>query len=445
VSLLLNVVYAVLLIAFTPWLAYCAITKGKYRQGWSQKLFGMVPKRCSDAPCVWLHGVSVGEINVLATLMNELQSRFPEFDYVVSSTTKTGFDLANHKFQGHTVFYFPFDFSWAIRTAIRRLNPDVLILGELELWPNLIRIADSKSIDIAVVNARLSENSFRGYKRIKRLIGSVLGRIRLIAAQTDEYANRFLQLGANKDTVHVTGSTKFDGAETDRNNVKTLALARLGSFTKSDHVFLAGSTQAPEEQLAIQTFKNLMQRHPDLKLILVPRHPERFDEVARLLNESGFAWTRRSQLESPCEQDTRVLLVDTIGELGAWWGIAEIGFVGGSMGNRGGQNMIEPAAYGSAVCFGPKTKNFRDVVHMMLDADAAVVVHDGTDLTRFVDRNLSDSQYRQAIGQRAQTLVRQNAGALKKTIAMLSPILHRHITIQHSAPIRNPKTTRRKA
>ena len=429
-SLLFNSVYLLLLMGATPWIVYSAITKGKYREGWLQKLFGLVPRRNSDAPCVWLHGVSVGEINVLATIIDELQTRFPEFDYVVSSTTKTGFDLATTKFEGQTVFYFPFDFSWAIRNVLRRLRPDVLILGELELWPNLIRIADSSSIDVAVVNARLSENSFQGYKRIKPIISRALRRIELLAVQTDEYAQRFRALGAGHESISVTGSTKFDGAEANRQNSRTRALARLAGITEADRVFLAGSTQDPEEALALQTFRTLMDDHRDLKLILVPRHPERFNSVAQLLRESGLPWSRRSELAED-SNPVRILLVDTIGELGAWWGTAEICYVGGSMGDRGGQNMIEPAAYGSAVSFGPKTKNFRDVVRMMLDSDSAAVVNNGEELTQFVRRHLTDDVYHDAMCHRAASLVRKNSGALARTVDRLAPLLRRRVHLKH--------------
>ncbi len=429
-SLLFNSVYLLLLMGATPWIVYPAITKGKYREGWLQKLFGLVPRRHSEAPCVWLHGVSVGEINVLATIIDELQTRFPEFDYVVSSTTKTGFDLATTKFQGQTVFYFPFDFSWAVRNVLRRLNPDVLILGELELWPNLIRIADSHSVDVAVVNARLSENSFQGYKRIKPIIKRALQRIALLAVQTDEYAERFRALGVRNESISITGSTKFDGAETNRHNSKTRALARLAGIRQTDRVFLAGSTQDPEEALALQTFRALKDAHADLKLILVPRHPERFNSVAQLLRESGLPWSRRSELTEGSNAE-RILLVDTIGELGAWWGAADICYVGGSMGDRGGQNMIEPAAYGSAVSFGPNTKNFRDVVRMMLDSESAVVVTDGDELTQFVRRHLTDDAHYSAMCHRAAALVRKNSGALARTIDQLAPLLSRRIQLKH--------------
>ena len=319
-SYILNVIYVLLLIAYSPWIAYAAIRHGKYRQGWAAKLLGLVPRRRGLRPCVWLHGVSVGEINLLVPLVKELQLQLPQHDCVISTTTRTGHALACSRFAGHTVFYCPLDFSWAVAAAMRRIRPQLLILAELELWPNLIAAARRSGARVAVVNGRLSPSSWRGYRRVRGLMRRLLRRVDLIAVQNDEFAQRFLDLGAPAPVVRVTGSVKFDGAETDRDNPRTRQLVCRAHIATDDVVFLAGSTQAPEESLALDVFQRLSACHPRLRLILVPRHPERFDEVASLLDHSGIAWQRRSQLHGDTDQPTaRVLLVDTIGELGAWW------------------------------------------------------------------------------------------------------------------------------
>lgn len=424
-SYILNVIYLLAAIAYSPFLIYAAVIKGKYRSGWMQKLCGQVPQRDGNRPCVWLHGVSVGEVNLLATLVLQLESRYPQFEYVFSTTTAAGFELAKQKFKGRHVFNCPIDFSWAVKNAIRRIRPNVLILGELEIWPNLINEAKRQSISVAVVNARLSQNSFGGYRRIQSVIRPVLQQIDLIAAQSDEYAERFLLLGAPRQNTVVSGSVKFDGANADRKNPRTIELAALAGISPSDLVFLAGSTQSPEEELALDVFRELSRQHPNLRLILVPRHPERFDSVAKMLRREGVRFKRRSQLPESSPQHERILLVDTIGELGAWWGTAQIAYVGGSMGDRGGQNMIEPAAYGAAVSFGPNTKNFRDVVQQLLDRDAAVVVKDREELKNFVERCLQDAAWQRSVGQRAKSLVAENRGALQRTIRCLSPLIER--------------------
>jgi 3-deoxy-D-manno-octulosonic-acid transferase len=384
----------------------------------------------------------VGEVNLLATLLRELQAMHPGWQFVVSTTSRTGYDLARKKYADLTVCYCPLDFSWAVRTAMRRIRPTALVLAELELWPNLIAVAKRYGARVAIINGRLSDHSFPGYRRIRPLVATVLRQVDLIAAQNVESADRFRALGAPHTRVHVTGSLKYDGAQTDRHNARTVALRQLAGIADADLVFLAGSTQEPEEQVAVDIFRRLAPTHPRLRLILVPRHPERFDAVARLLDASGLPWQRRSQIASqppappgvargirdnqPLAKpgaDCRVLLVDTVGELGAWWGAASIAFVGGSFGRRGGQNMIEPAAYGAAVSFGPNTWNFRDIVASLLTAEAAVVVHDSDQLEAFVRRCLEDSRFAGALGARAQQLVKAQLGATRRTIRLLDTLL----------------------
>jgi 3-deoxy-D-manno-octulosonic-acid transferase len=421
---LLNIAYLALLAVASPLLVYRALRHGKYRQGWPQKLLGLAPRTRDGRPCVWLHAVSLGEVNLLAPLLAEIRRQRPQWRCVVSTTTATGHALAREKYSDLTVFYCPLDFTWAVRAAMRRVRPNCLVLAELELWPNLIAAAREHRARVAVINGRLSERSFRRYRRARWLVGRSLARIDLIAAQNQEYAGRFLALGANPRAVHVTGSIKFDGARTERRNPATTRLAALAGITADDVVFLAGSTQEPEEAAALAAFRELSGEYPRLRLIIVPRHPQRFEAVADLLGRSGAAWQRRSDLETAGPlPDARVLLVDTIGELGGWWGTAAIAFVGGSLSNRGGQNMIEPAAYGAAVSFGPNTRNFRDIVDAMLASEAAIVVRDGDELTRFVRRCLAEPPFAQRLGRNARQLVAGQLGATARTFELIEPLV----------------------
>ena len=468
-SYLLNAIYLVAFVASVPWLVWRAVFQGKNRSGWSARLFGMVPWRHSLRPCVWLHAVSVGEVNLLSALIKELERRELDCDFVISTTTVTGYELARKRHPQRTVFYLPLDFSWAVRRALARLRPDLLVLVELELWPNLIRAARRAGVRVAVVNGRLSEKSFRGYRRIRPLVGHLLRQINLIAAQNETYADRFLTLGALPDTVETTGSMKFDGVQSDRQNAATQRLANLAGIGPEDVVFLAGSTQEPEEETAVEVWRSLVAHWPRLRLVIVPRHAERFDAVAGLLRDRGVPFVRRSRLGESSGQASRVrethqnsdvatsyplleartaesaagddgaatcashstthggfppvLLVDTIGELGAWWGTAHIAFVGGSLGTRGGQNMIEPAAYGAAVSFGPNTRNFRDIVAALLSAEGAVVVDDGPALTAFVRRCLAEPAFAEELGRRAQRLVLSQQGATRATVDLLLPLI----------------------
>lgn len=433
---ILNLAYFVLIVLASPVLLRAAISKGKYRQGWAAKLLGIVPRRQGDAPCLWFHAVSVGEVNLLEPLLDLLAQRLPSSRCVVSTTTMTGYELARKKYRELTVFYCPLDFSWAVRRAMQRIRPDLLVLAELEIWPNLIRAAKEHGARIAIVNGRLSEKSFRGYRRIRWLIAGTLRSIDTVATQNAEYAERFKRLGIPCDKVQVTGSLKFDGAQTDRQNPATRELKQLAGIQAHHCVLLAGSTQSPEESIALEVFQRLSRQYPNLRLILVPRHPERFSQVAELLDTCNVPWQRRSRLESDgAKPHARVLLVDTIGELGAWWGAADIAFVGGSVGSRGGQNMIEPAAYGAAVSFGPNTRNFRDVVSMMLQRRAAVVVEDAQSLQEFVARCLEFPEFARGLGAAAQELVQQQSGAAERTFKLLLSVsgLHHHLSDQQAA------------
>jgi 3-deoxy-D-manno-octulosonic-acid transferase len=416
---LLNLTYLLLILLAAPWLAYAAVRKGKYRDGWGAKLLGRVPRRAGSGPGIWLHAVSVGEVNLLRPILAALGRDHPTWECVISTTTRAGYALARKQYAGYQVFYCPLDFSWAVRQAMRRVRPDLLVLAELELWPNLIHAARRQGAKVAVVNGRLSERSYRGYRWIRPVARRILEQIDLIAVQNEAYADRFRALGASAAAVHVTGSIKFDGAQTDRNNPQTERLHQLWPVGAGDFVFLAGSTQEPEEQMAIEAFREILRLRDNARLILVPRHPERFDDVAALLDRCGLPWRRRSQLTHLAAAPERILLVDVVGELGAWWGLATAGFVGGSMGRRGGQNMIEPAAYGVAVSFGPNTWNFRDIVQSLLADHAAVVVLDQQELTAFLRRCVECPDDARELGRRARDWVVRQQGAAARTMEHL--------------------------
>ena len=427
---LFNLIYFGILLFFSPMILYRSVRQGKYREGFKQKFFGRVPRRSnvlrnhSESPqtkIIWFHAVSVGEVKLLRPMLQTISENQPDWCCVISTTSKTGMDLANQMFgKTRTVFYCPLDFSWAVETAFQRLKPDMLVLVEQELWPNLIEAAKKHDAKLAIVNGRFGEGGYKRYLWIRPFVAPMLRQFDLIAPQTELYAGWFRRLGVSSEVIRITGSIKFDGANTDRNNPETERLRKLAGITADDIVFLAGSTQHPEEMFAVECYEHLKKDFPRLRLIIVPRHPERFTEVAAVLDNKEILWERRSTLSEDNESDRAgVLLVDTVGELGGWWGTATIAYVGGSMGNRGGQNMIEPAAYGAAVCFGPNTKNFRDIVEMMLRDDAAQVVHDQREMEIFVRRCLEEPEFAEKIGSSAQNLVKRQVGATQKTLALL--------------------------
>jgi 3-deoxy-D-manno-octulosonic-acid transferase len=431
---LLNLVYLLALLLLSPYLLYRSLTSGKKVRGLWAKLSGRALLRAANAPCAWFHGVSVGEVHLLRQVIAAFRKRYPGWQCVVSTTTDTGFEEARKRFPDLEVFFWPLDFTWAVRRALRRVRPNLVVLAEGELWPNFLHAAKRQGVPTAVINARMSPRSFRRYRRVGLLARRVLSQLDLCLVQTEEYAANFRALGAAPDTVHVTGSVKYDGACTERDNPRTQELRRLLNVGGDDLVWIAGSTQAPEEQVALDIYRRARARHPNLRLILVPRQKDRFEEVAGLLKRSGLPFLRRSELAGPVADRCAVVLVDTIGELGALWGLADVAFVGGSLdGQRGGQNMIEPAGYGAAVVFGPHTWNFRQDVAQLLEERAAVQVADAAELESAVGRLLADAEERARLWAAGRRLVLRQLGATERTLALLGSLIGSHGGFQVSS------------
>jgi 3-deoxy-D-manno-octulosonic-acid transferase len=422
----LNVIYLALLTVTAPVLLFRAWRTGRSREGWSEKVLGEAPLRIGDRPCVWFHAVSVGEVLLLRPLVGELMRRRPGWDIVVSTTTSTGLSVARRTYPDLVTFYAPLDFSWATRRAMSRVRPTVLALVELELWPNLVWSAKTAGANVAIINGRLSPRSHRGYSKLRGPLGPTIRRLDAVAVQTEEYAERFVNLGVPRQRVCVTGSVKYDGLETDRNNPKTLMLRKALGLDPADLVFVAGSTMEGEEAAALSAYRAARVHHPRLRLVLVPRHADRFEKVAAWLDQQGEAVLRRSWLNTPTRWADKmpVLLVDTIGELSAVWGLADVAFVGGSLvPGRGGQNMMEPVAYGASVLFGPYTSNFRETVEQLLERGGARRVADAEELTAALLDDLNDPETAAARGSAGRTYVLAQNGAANRTVAELDRLV----------------------
>ncbi|MBL4884400.1 MAG: 3-deoxy-D-manno-octulosonic acid transferase [Planctomycetaceae bacterium] len=428
----LNLIYVLLILSVSPVLIYRRWAQGKYRQGWSQKLWGNLPARQGDAPCLWFHAVSVGEVLQLEPIVASWKQNHPEWDIVISTTTNTGMQVAQDKFPDCLLCYCPLDFTWAVRKAFDRIRPTGFVLVELELWPNLIAEAHRRGVKSAIINGRLGEKSFGGYSRIRKLISPLLEPFDCIAVQNEVYKKRFESLGANANTVHDVGSMKFDRLMTDRHGPAVCELREAFGLDEKSLVFMAGSTHAPEEQIVLNVWKQLRQSIPELRLIIAPRHAERFDEVAQLIQQQGCNLIRRSEVSplvarenfSVSNLQNTVLLLDTLGELSACWGLAQIAYVGGTLTNRGGQNMMEPSAYGCAVLLGPNTWNFADVVRDLCERNACLIVKNEANLLESVDNIIRGSRLRQRVGEAASKYVLSKRGATQKTIVHLKQILN---------------------
>jgi len=430
---LLNIVYLLAWAAATPWLVWRRWRWGKNRRGWIQKWFGLGATAPKARTRIWLHAVSVGEVNLLAPIMVEL-SKHAELEFAISSTTETGFELAQKKYPQHLLFFCPFDFSWAVRRTLRNLRPDVIVLAELELWPNWIRAARQMGVPIIVANGRLSEKSFAGYRRLRWLVQPMFRQISLVLAQSKEYAARFIALGTPAEKVVITGNVKFDNVDPQNGRVRAVEFARRYRFDDDQPVLVGGSTQPDEEQMLLAVFGQLRSEFPQIRMVLVPRHPEKTPQLESLLRKSSWIYELRSKAkQDDAVSKPDVLVVDVIGELAAWWTLATVSYVGGSLGSRGGQNMIEPAAAGSLVCFGPNTQNFRDVVELLLAQQAAVVVQNESELYQLVRRAMTQPHWAKEIGRAGAELVLHHRGAAAQTAeAILQQLTRREAVSSQS-------------
>lgn len=420
---LLNLIYLSLLLLLSPVILWRVLRHGRYRRGLPEKLLGRISLPDDPRPVAWFHAVSVGEVIQLQKVVDDyLKQNGEQRRILITTSTDTGFDLAQQRFPDCQVSWFPLDFSWAVSGALDRIQPDFVVLMELELWPGFLTACFRRHIPVAVVNARLSERSFRRYRLVRRWMHPVLGRLQLVAAQSPASAQRLQTLGVREEVLHVTGSVKFDGVQTSRENAATIALRKALAIPAEARVLVCGSTQDPEEKLGIDAWQVLRRDFPDLYLILVPRHRERFDQVATTVTEAGHPLLRKSQAGSECNVATgpeTIRLLDTIGELGACWGLADFAFVGGSFGNRGGQNMIEPAAYGAAVMFGPNTRNFRDVVRILQEAEACIELQNEGQLLTTLQNLMQQPEQADSLGRMASAAVIRQQGATNRTTDLL--------------------------
>jgi 3-deoxy-D-manno-octulosonic-acid transferase len=410
-----------LLVSLPYWLLQ-RLRHGKYRAGLGERL-GRIPPRLAAQPArrtIWVHAVSVGEVLAVNNLVAQLEQRFPQHRVVVSTTTDTGQKLARTRFGAENVFYFPLDFAFAIRPYLRLLQPDLVVIAETEFWPNFLRLAHLSGAGIAIVNARISNRSWSGYRRFWHLLSRVLQNVDIFLAQTSEDARRLEEIGAPAERVHVTGNLKFDmPAPAAPPIIASLRESFLQATTGP--VIVCGSTVDGEEAMLLQAFENVLASHPRAAMILAPRHPERFGEVAKLLEQLGIRSCRRS-LWSGDPIVGGVLLIDTIGELAALYALADIAFVGGSLVPRGGHNIIEPALHSVPIIVGNHTENFRDIVSLFQSRDAVRVVGPAELPLVFMDL-ISKPAERIALGRRAGETLRSQMGATQRTLQALEKLL----------------------
>lgn len=420
----MRLVYSALLYSLTPAILARLAWRGRkapaYRERWAER-FGFY-EQAARTGALWLHAVSVGEAEAAFPLVRALQKRFPGRPVLVTTTTPTG-SARVKAVLGGTVdhVYLPYDMPDAVGRFLDHFRPALAVVMETEIWPNLYHACAARDIPLAIVNARLSEKSARGYARLPALTRPSLNAIRLIAAQTDADAGRFIGLGAPRERVVVTGNIKYD-MELPADLTERGAALRAELFGERP-VLIAASTHEGEEPRLLDAYVRLRARFPDLLLVLVPRHPERFDAVYALCIEVGHAVARRSTRQSAHDAD--VFLVDTMGELRLFYASADIAFVGGSLVTVGGHNVLEPAALGLPVLFGPHMHHFAEISRVLQEAGGAVQIADAEALAVQTEQWLANDAARKQVGMRAQACVETGRGALGRIVTMLADLLER--------------------
>jgi 3-deoxy-D-manno-octulosonic-acid transferase len=422
--LVYSALLALVLLASIPYWIYQMLRHGKYRAGFGQR-FGGVPARLakhSGQSTIWVHAVSVGEVMAVGGLVERIRADWPQVRVVVSTTTDTGQQLAQTRFGAESVFYFPIDLGFAINPYLAALRPELVIIAETEFWPNFLRLAKRSGARLAVVNARISDRSLRGYLRLHWWLPGILSRVDLFLAQTWEDRKRLVEIGAPDARIEVTGNLKFD-QKPGPDPAVVADLRESFRTTEASPILVCGSTvDDEEERMLLQAFQSILASHPRAVMILAPRHPERFPAVAALLESFGIRFLRRS-LWGGDPLAGSVLLLDTIGELSAIYGLADIAFVGGSLVPKGGHNIIEPARHGVAIMVGNHTENFRDIIWLFQTHDAVRIVGPA-ELPLVLMELISNDAERRALGQRAAETLLSQAGATEKTIAALQKLLN---------------------
>lgn len=414
--------FAALFLA-APWWLFKMATTHKYRNGLLHRL-GRVPARLLSAdprPVLWLHAVSVGEVLAVSRLVAELDRAFPAYRLLVSTTTRTGHELARQRFGSERVFYCPLDLPWAVRAYLRALRPRLLILAETEFWPNLLSSCFRRAIPVAVVNARISDRSWPRYRRLRRLWPPFLGPLGCILAQSLTDAERLCAIGCQPARVSVAGNLKFDV----RAAAEAEATRELRRRAPGLRFVVAGSTLADEESVLLHAWPRLLAVDPNLVLVLAPRHPERFAAVAALLDASGLIWSRRSlwstQPAAPLAP-AHIVLLDTIGELASVYSLAAVAFVGGSLVPAGGHNPLEPAQFAVPIVMGPHYVNFRAITEDLLAHDALRIAQKDSLAATLLDL-LRDPGQAAALGRRARQVFDQQSGATARSLAALRELL----------------------
>jgi 3-deoxy-D-manno-octulosonic-acid transferase len=418
----------VVFVVVSPYFLYQAIRYKKYVSSLGQRP-GYLPisLNVDGEESIWIHAVSVGEALTARALAADLKERYPRLRLYLSTTTLAGQQVARRSLQHvDAVFYFPFDWAFIVRRTLNIVRPRVFVMMETEIWPNLLRVCRARGVKTVLINGRISSRSYPRYRMIRPFFRRVLADVDRFCMQSDESARRIVELGAEPSRVTVTGSLKFDSLEMPAavsHGKPRERVLRFFRLAPNRVVLVAGSTVRGEEPAVLRAFSRLKGTVPSAMAILAPRQPERFGEVERLARDAGFVTTRRTDLPIDAEPRADVVVLDTIGELAQLYQIATVVFVGGSMVDHGGHNILEPAIFGKAILFGPHMRNFKEIADAFVANGAAVQVTSDRDLEQAMVSLATDPVRRARLGAAARALVEANRGAKDKTLTVIAEVL----------------------
>lgn len=431
-SWLANCVYLLAAVCYLPIVAYQMVVQKKNRRGWWQR-FGHLDFAPPKGRRIWVHAVSLGETNAARLIVEQLNERLPDVEILISTTTDTGFARACQLYGPERVFRYPLDFSWVVRRALNRIQPSMIVLVELEVWPNLMALARSRDVPVVVVNGRLTERSFRRLRRFSLAGQRAFGSLRWVGAQDATIAARFRGLGVAADRIDVTGSVKWDTVTLGSPVDGAADLQRAMGMDAGKPLWICGSTGPGEEALILDAYSELRTTRRELQLAIIPRKPERFDEVARLIERGGYACRRRScqpdgsqTPASSVEDGSWIALGDTMGELRKFYALADAVFVGRSLIPMGGSDPMEVAALGKPMVVGPHMDNFAAAMSAFDEREAIRTVERASDLAGAIDDVLAHPDRARQMGARARQVVEENQGATRTTVDKLIAIISEH-------------------
>jgi 3-deoxy-D-manno-octulosonic-acid transferase len=422
----LDCLYLAAAVLGLPVIVYKVATQKRLRAGWGERL-GRVPELPAGRR-IWVHCASVGEVLLARTLVRRLEAEQPDTDVVLSTNTSTGHKTAVAHYPGHTVFYFPLDLSAVVRRVFAKIKPSAVLLVELELWPNFLAVARRLDVPVAVVNGRITERSARRYKLFGPFSRRLFAGVGHFAVQNEEYARRLRRLGVPPGRVTVAGTMKYDAVAASVPDAVVEEYRRALHVGPGDEVIVGGCTHPGEEEPLVRFAAERAAAGRGVRLILAPRHSERTPAVESLVRKAGLKCVRKTAIDAGrapegFEQEPHVILIDTTGELARLYALADVVFIGGSLNEHGGHNVIEPAALGRPTVFGPNMWNFADTARLLLDGEAAVEVQDGGELVAVLDELLSDEPRRSRLGANARRLVEQSRGATARNIEAVRAVI----------------------